>query len=687
MRITYHVVIMAQVMPVAFSQTGEYFAYSSPDGTLKLWETVTGTLKQEYTPSSHLSATCTCLAWGPSRKSNESPRKKKKRRSSITLKDDCGRVDMLAMGTTSGSLLVYSLLKGDLHTQLTDGHTDLVNDVCWTSNQEYLYSCSNDRHIVQWCLSTSTVKEKWKADKASIFSICLCGSDSHMLVASRSIKLWDLHRKEVVRTFTGHATEVFRMISVRHTLEEAGDSTAQVEGTYFLSAAINDRLINAWQVNTSSRDKSAIASFSLPDEPVYLQLSPPTSSRQAILLLVVTKTGQLVVFEHSLNGRCKKPLKPCVVVQIATEGNNGDVPRQIPVLAASGCGDNVLLVHGHFLKPTFENLPYKSFNSDTCLIRSDPSRTVLHAETSVSKVKTPAISKEATLLCPDYMDPTAPARTQEAVASRNKKRRKSHEMSMEDRLQAMGVDQKGAKSSGVREPPKADTLSGLLSQGLQSHDKKILSNVLQRTNESLIMNTVRGLQVQVIVPLVQELSRRIYGHAHSGHTTLKWLKAVLTLHTSYLMTVSALYLPNLLSLLYLPNLLSPLYLPNLITPLYLPNLITPLYLPNLISPLYLPNLISPLYLPNLISPLYLLNLISPLYLPNLISPLYLPNLISPLYLLNLISPLYLLNLISALYLLNLISPLYLPNLITPLYLPNLLSPLYLHNLLSPLYLP
>ena len=54
--------------------------------------------------------------------------------------------------------------------------------------------------------------------------------------------------------------------------------------------------------------------------------------------------------------RCKKPLKPCVIVQIATEGNNGDVPRQIPVLGASVCGDNVLLVHGHTLKPTFENL-------------------------------------------------------------------------------------------------------------------------------------------------------------------------------------------------------------------------------------------------------------------------------------------------------------------------------------------
>ena len=74
MRTSQHVVIMAQVMPVAVSPTGEYFAYSSPDGTLKLWETATGTIKQEYTPSSHLSATCTCLAWGPSSKSNVSTR-------------------------------------------------------------------------------------------------------------------------------------------------------------------------------------------------------------------------------------------------------------------------------------------------------------------------------------------------------------------------------------------------------------------------------------------------------------------------------------------------------------------------------------------------------------------------------------------------------------------------------------
>lgn len=65
MRSTTHVYDMA--VPHVFSPNGEYFAYSSPDGTLKLWDSATGTLKQEYTPSSHLSSTCTCLSFAPIR--------------------------------------------------------------------------------------------------------------------------------------------------------------------------------------------------------------------------------------------------------------------------------------------------------------------------------------------------------------------------------------------------------------------------------------------------------------------------------------------------------------------------------------------------------------------------------------------------------------------------------------------
>ena len=68
MRSSSHVLNMAATrVPLAFSPNVEFCAYSSPDGSLKLWETNTGSLKQEYIPSSHLSATCSCLSWGPSK--------------------------------------------------------------------------------------------------------------------------------------------------------------------------------------------------------------------------------------------------------------------------------------------------------------------------------------------------------------------------------------------------------------------------------------------------------------------------------------------------------------------------------------------------------------------------------------------------------------------------------------------
>ncbi len=46
-------------------------------------------------------------------------------------------------------------------------------------------------------------------------------------------------------------------------------------------------------------------------------------------------------------------------------------------------------------------------------------------------------------------------------------------MTLEDRLKAIGLD-KQQQSSG-QEPPKANNLATLLSQGLQSEDKRILN--------------------------------------------------------------------------------------------------------------------------------------------------------------------------------------------------------------------
>ena len=42
--------------------------------------------------------------------------------------------------------------------------------------------------------------------------------------------------------FTGHATEVFKMLHIPTCKEDL----VSIDNTYFISAAVNDRLVNAW---------------------------------------------------------------------------------------------------------------------------------------------------------------------------------------------------------------------------------------------------------------------------------------------------------------------------------------------------------------------------------------------------------------------------------------------------------
>ena len=52
--------------PCAFDNNGRFLALLSSDGRLKVWDCTNGSLKHQYTPSSHLSTTCTCLRWSNS---------------------------------------------------------------------------------------------------------------------------------------------------------------------------------------------------------------------------------------------------------------------------------------------------------------------------------------------------------------------------------------------------------------------------------------------------------------------------------------------------------------------------------------------------------------------------------------------------------------------------------------------
>ncbi|GCB62573.1 hypothetical protein scyTo_0009543 [Scyliorhinus torazame] len=519
---------------------GPCLAAAGADGRIRVWNTQSGGLRHEYVPSSHLSATCSCLSWAPPRRLRQEVPQKKKRRSEDVNGDE--ELDLLAIGTAVGSILLYSIIKGELQSKLGGGHDSKVNCVRWHQENDCLYSCSDDKHIVEWSVPTGKVKCKWKAEKGSVSCLCLSPDGKMLLSAGRGIKLWDLETKEVYRKFTGHATTISSLTFA--TIRPPSDSQPfdGTTGLYFLSGAVHDRLLNVWQVRSDGKDKNAVLSFTLTDEPIYVDLTTSGDREDPVKLAVVCRDGQMHLFEHILNGYCKKPLSPTCTVQIATSGRVTDA-RPVPILAATFCFDrqSILIAYSNVLHPIIERVTLNTTESHICLVRDAQMTVALTTETAVTKVKTPIVTSGVKVLMPGVpghntsMKPTLmESRTNEA------KRRKGteHERSIEERLCTMDIDVMKMKSkSGL---PQTDSFAVLLVQGLESSDSSIINKVLQTKKDSLIKTTIARLPVPAVVPLLQEITKRLQGHPYSAALMVKWLKAVLTLHASYLST-----LPNL----------------------------------------------------------------------------------------------------------------------------------------------
>ncbi|XP_053162484.1 WD repeat-containing protein 43 [Hemicordylus capensis] len=510
-------------------------ALSGPDGRLRVWETASSRLQHEYVPSAHLSAACTCLAWAPS-SSKEGPQRKKRKSEAV---EAGGQFDLLAIGTAVGSILLYSTRKGELQSKLS-GHDSKINCVQWHQNNSCLYSCSDDKHIVEWNTQTYKVKCKWKGDNSSVSSLCISPDGKMLLSAGRSIKLWDLETKEVYRHFTGHATSVSTLMFITVRPPNESQPFDGITGLYFLSGAVHDRLLSVWQVRSERKEKNAVMTFTVTDEPIHIDLTISESKEEPVKLAVVCRDGQLHLFEQVLNGYCKKPLTSNCTIQIATPGEGADsTPKPVPILAAAFCSDkeNLLIVYGNSLQPVIEKVSLNSTESHICLVRDVRRTLALKTEMAVTKVKTPMVNSEVKTLLPGIPGHSAAIQSSSCKEIIETKRKAGgKEESIEDRLGAMDIDVMKVKSSsgGL---PQTDNFAVLLVQGLESNDPEILNKVLQIKKEAMIKKTIARMPVYAVIPLLHELTKRLQGHPYSALQMVRWLKSVLTIHASYLSTL------------------------------------------------------------------------------------------------------------------------------------------------------
>ncbi|XP_049882191.1 WD repeat-containing protein 43 [Pectinophora gossypiella] len=524
----------------AFSEDGKYFSAISQDGRLRIWDTETNVLKQEYTPDLHLTSPPSCLQW-ISVAQSVTPQKDGRRKSVSGDQE----IQCIALGTTSGKILIYSVAQAKVETVLEEKNNE-INRNCITAldwSKKYgLYSCNKESLVYEWNLQSTTVRNKYNVNienknkqVCSVSAIKIIPHNQNsparfLVTASTQIRIWRLHGEDAdLVKCLGHNAAPKALLA----LAGLNNSCWLVEGSQ------NERLLSFWDVtitgellpqvnggdttpNRKKRKKSTSAPITIPT-PVYnfvledapKQLDVAVSSEEngtRLCLAAVTRSGVVHYYGHMLNGASSKPIKPSVSLQVTSPG-----ARPRPLRAARLLPAALLLAYDHDTRRVFERLTPDLSTKTQVLIRGEEKESKKKQNKQSQKEKQDA--GDVT-----YVEPMG------GVSRKRTTPGATVEVPMEQRLANLTVD-----LSTRGRAPVSHNLTKLLVQGLHSNDKKLILSVLQTNKASVAQQTVSALPAALLPRLLLQLADMAARRTSQCAAVCTWLSALLRCHAALLL--------------------------------------------------------------------------------------------------------------------------------------------------------
>lgn len=100
------------------------------------------------------------MTWPPTNplpQSDSSAKRTRRSKVKLDAEEEIVRLGLVAMGTQDGHILLFSAARDALHCRL-EGHSGRVNCLSWSAGHDSLFSCSQDRHVIEWSVSESSVR-------------------------------------------------------------------------------------------------------------------------------------------------------------------------------------------------------------------------------------------------------------------------------------------------------------------------------------------------------------------------------------------------------------------------------------------------------------------------------------------------------------------------------------------------
>eukprot|EP01006_Ploeotia_vitrea_P034773 TRINITY_DN65798_c8_g6_i4.p1 TRINITY_DN65798_c8_g6~~TRINITY_DN65798_c8_g6_i4.p1 ORF type:complete len:734 (-),score=431.93 TRINITY_DN65798_c8_g6_i4:497-2698(-) len=260
----------------------------SADNRVKVWDASAGSrgaLSQVLAEPNNLAVTYSSLDVTTTKSKPQGKTKKKKRKNSNSNASDNTATTLVAVGTDKGAITLFDLSTGRVLRRLKH-HTARVNDVRFSDDASLLYSCGEDKQIVQWDVASGRVLESWLVGQRAATKVAVDPTNAQRVVtASATLGVWDVaaSQQKPVKELLGHSSDVT-------VLEFSAD------GRFVVSAARGDRFASVWSADASQPGRQALRVFALDSAPTVLSLTQ-SSANDALMLLAVSLASTGYVWE------------------------------------------------------------------------------------------------------------------------------------------------------------------------------------------------------------------------------------------------------------------------------------------------------------------------------------------------------------------------------------------------------
>ncbi|KAL0810635.1 hypothetical protein ABMA28_010744 [Loxostege sticticalis] len=521
----------------AFSEDGKYYSNISKDGRLRIWDTETNVLKQEYTPDLHLTSPPSCIQWISVSNAAGSPQKGAKRKQSFS------ETQCIALGTTNGKILIYSVTQAKVENVIAEeksSHQNSITALDWRRNYG-LFSCNKAGFVYEWDLQSGSVRNKYNVTDSknkqgnSVSSIKIVPHNQktqakYIVTSSWQVCVWRLHNGDatVVRHL-GHNTAP-RALMI---LAQLNNSCWLIEGSQ------NERLLSFWDITVTEEhlpqlngDDSATPSkrqrrksipsstpsynFVLEDAPKFVDVGVKAEEGGNVLrLAAATRSGVVHYYGHMLNGASTKPIKPSVTVQVTTAD-----ACPLPLHVCRLVNTDLLLGYANGPAMVFEKITPDTSSKTQVLIRGEPKSGKKKNKQSndVNKTRSEPAADVT------YVEPLG------GVARKRNTPGGQVEVPMEARLENLSLDPKSRSKSAVNQ-----NLTKLLMQGLHSKDKNLILTVLQKDEPGVAARTVASLPADYVPQLLEQLADMATRKTSQCASVCTWVSCVLRAHAALLL--------------------------------------------------------------------------------------------------------------------------------------------------------